>query len=107
MNAHDSHLALAKAALSDTVRDRLQRALTEACGIAPAALHDRAPFAGLLLAVDDVSEIEAVIEAEFGVRVPDFAIDGLRRVGDLVRVITVCLWARGDVAATWPVRRAA
>lgn len=86
---------------------RLRRALGRYLGLAPNALRDDLPVSELLLAAEDLGEIVVVIETEFGIDVPEYAIDRVRCIGDLVRVVTVCLWAAQGTRRDGIVRKAA
>jgi acyl carrier protein len=75
---------------------RLRRALRECLDLDVTALADEMPMQVLMADAVGLAQIETVIEAEFDVRIPDFALANLDRFGDLVRTVRVCLWARGD-----------
>jgi len=80
----------------DEVGARLRYALGECLDLDVTALDDEMPMQVLVADAVGLAQVEAVIEAEFDVRIPDFALANLDRFGDLVRTVRVCLWARGD-----------
>jgi acyl carrier protein len=71
----------------------LRRALATYLGLAPERLTDALPLGELLLAAEDFDEIIVIVESELGVIIPDFAIERIGCLGDLIRVVQICLWA--------------
>lgn len=77
------------------VEARLRQALAGYLGLAPERLSDELPLGELLLAADGPEEIAVIIESEFGITIPNFALERIRCLSDLVRIVHVCLWAAG------------
>lgn len=56
---------------------------------------DALPLRRLLRPGDDVREVSLLLEAAFGVALPDHATERLHTVGDLVHSVRTCLWTAG------------
>lgn len=80
---------------SDRIAGAIRAAL--ACRYGPVAEHasDDTPIRHLLGPVDDVLEVAILIEATLGVRLPDYSVERMQSLGDLIRTVRVCLWASG------------
>jgi acyl carrier protein len=74
------------------VARRLRHTLASCLGLAPERPSDELAIAEILLAAEDLDELAIIVESEFGIRVPDFALERIRHLGDLARVVGVCLW---------------
>lgn len=90
-----------------TVDARLRRALHECFDLGATVLTDDMPMQILGNNLVSLAQIEAVVETEFGVRIPDFALANMGRFGDLVRTVRVCVWARGGDRRPSAYKRAA
>ena len=93
--------------LPEDVDAQLRQALAAYLGLVPERLREKLPLDEFLLAADDPEEIAVIVESQFGITIPDFALHRIRSYGDLVRVVHVCLWAAGRARSQAPMRNAA
>lgn len=56
---------------------------------------DTLPLRRLLRPGDDVREVSLLLEAAFGVALPERATERLHTVGDLVHTVRACVWMAG------------